>query len=175
MSAVNVLNAYKERFALMWLARTEQERKYIAVGAVVVAGALFYAVFIGPALAGRAELRKSIPTLRQDAATMQALAQEAAQFGNQGAVQVTPITQATLLASLAANGITVAPSALVVVGENAKLDLAGVPFANLSSWLDAQRREHRLAVLEATVVAQAAPGMVDANLSLRQNNGSGAQ
>ncbi|PWF54817.1 type II secretion system protein GspM [Massilia glaciei] len=175
MSAVNVLNAHRERFALAWLARTEQERKYIAAGAVALAAALVYLVFIGPALEGRADLRKNIPALRQDAATMQALAQEAAQFGNQGALQVTPVTQASLTASLAANGITAAPGALVVVGENAKLDLSNVPFANLTAWLDAQRREHRLAVQEATVVALAAPGMVDATLALRQNNGSGAQ
>jgi general secretion pathway protein M len=170
MSAANAFNAYKERINLMWLGRTEQERKFLSIGGLVVGAALFFMIFIGPALNGRAQLKKSIPTLRQDAATMQALALEAGALAGQGAVQVTPMTREALMASLSASGIT--PTSLTVTGEFAKLDLAAVPFANLAGWLDAQRREHRISVQEAIVTAQTPAGQVDASITLRQNIGA---
>ena len=45
-------------------------------------------------------------------------------------------------------------------------------FANLVGWLDTQRRESRIAVQEAAITQQGAPGQVDATLTLRQDAGS---
>jgi general secretion pathway protein M len=45
-----------------------------------------------------------------------------------------------------------------MTGEYAKLQLNGVSFANLVAWLDAQRRENRIAVQDAAITALAAPG-----------------
>ena len=66
------------------------------------------------------------------------------------------------------------PQSLTMTGEYAKLQLTGVSFANLIAWLDAQRRENRVALQDGVVTAQATPGQVDANLTLRQNTGSAA-
>jgi general secretion pathway protein M len=171
MSAASSIAQLRERLAVYWLARTEQERRYLAVGGAVAAAALVYALFIGPALSGRAQLQKELPQLRQQAAQLQAMAQEAGALAGQPAVQVSPMTKESLTASLAALSIT--PQSVSMTGEFARIQLAGVSFANLVSWLDAQRRENRISVQEAVVTAQAPAGQVDANLTLHQDAGVG--
>jgi general secretion pathway protein M len=83
------------------------------------------------------------------------------------------MTRESLMASLSARGIM--PGSLTLTGEFARLQVTGVSFANLVSWLDAQRRENRIAVQEGTFSAQDPVGQVDANLTLRQDNGTAAR
>jgi general secretion pathway protein M len=173
MNAASSIGQLRERLTVAWLARTEQERKLLAASAAVAALALVYALFIDPAVTGRAKLEQSLPQMRQEAAQMRAMAQEAGELARQPVPQVTPMTRESLTASLAAMSIT--PGSLTVSGDTARLQLAGVSFANLVSWLDAQRREARIAVQEAAITAQGAPGQVDATLSLRQDSGAGSQ
>jgi general secretion pathway protein M len=173
MSAANNFARWKEQLAVAWLARTEQERKYLAVGAVLAALALVYALFIAPALAGKARLEKELPQLRTQNAQLRAMALEAGELARQPVVQVTPMTRESLVASLAAFSIT--PGSVTMTGEFARLQLTGVSFANLVTWLDAQRRENHITVQESTITALAAPGQVDASLTLRQDTGAGAR
>jgi len=173
MSAATFIGQIKDQLSLYWLARTEQERKYLTIGGATVAGALVYMLFIGPAVDGKAKLNASLPKLRVEAATMQALAQEAAELAARPAPQVTPMTRETITASLAARSIT--PASLIITGEYAKVQLTGVSFANLYSWLDAQRRENRIAVDDLAVTAGSPEGQVDAQLTLRQNSGDGSR
>ncbi|MDB5962049.1 MAG: ral secretion pathway protein GspM, partial [Massilia sp.] len=81
MSAVNSFsNGFRKmqsQLAVGWIARTEQERKFLVIGAGVVVGALVYLLFISPAVTGRAQLEKSLPQLRQDAAQLRSMALEA--------------------------------------------------------------------------------------------------
>ena len=172
MSAANNFALLKERLAVAWLARTEQERKYLAIGAAVAALALVYGLFIGPALAAKSQLEKELPQLRTQNAQLRTMALEAGELARQPVVQVTPMTRESLIASLAALSIT--PGSVTMTGEFARLQLTGVSFANLVTWLDAQRRENRIAVQESTVTALAVPGQVDASLTLRQDTGAGA-
>jgi general secretion pathway protein M len=169
MSAASTIGQFKERLAVYWLARTEQERKYLAAGAAVVLLALVYMLFIDPALSGRAQLRKDLPQLRQQASQMRALALEAGELARQPAPQVVPMTRESLTASLAARSM--APQSLTMTGEYAKLQLNGVAFANLVAWLDSERREHRVLVQDAAIMAQTPEGQVDALLTLRQSAG----
>lgn len=171
MSAASSIGQLRERLAVYWLARTEQERKFLAGGAAVAALALVYALFIGPAVSGRAELEKTLPQLRQEAAQLRAMALEAGELARQPALQVTPMTRESLAASLAALSIT--PQSLTMTGEYARLQLSGASFANLVAWLDAQRRENRISVQDATMTAQSTAGQVDATLTLHQDAGTG--
>lgn len=157
----------KDQLALYWLARTEQEQKYLAAGGAVVVLALVYALLIDPAVSGRARLQRELPQLRQQAARLQSMAAEAAELARQPAPQVTPMTREAMLASLATRSIV--PGTLTVAGENARLQVSNVSFANLYAWLDAQRRENRVAVQEGSVSALAAAGQVDATLTLHQS------
>ena len=173
MSATSSIAQVKERLALAWLARTEQERKYLAIGGVVAALLLVYALFIAPALAGKAQLEKELPQLRTPNAQLRAMAAEAGELARQPVVQVAPMSRESLSASLAALSIT--PQSVAMTNEYARLELSGVSFANLATWLDAQRRENRIAVQESTVTALTAPGQVDATFTLRQDTGAWAR
>ncbi len=167
MNAAARIGQVRERAQAYWMARTGQERRFLAAGAVVVALALVYLVLLEPALEGRARLRNALPELRQQAAQLQVLASEASTLANTPAPAVTPVTRESLAASLSARGIN--PASLTMTGDYARLQLNGVSFANLMAWLDAQRRENRVTVQEASFTALAQDGQVDASLTLRQN------
>jgi len=173
MTVASKIGQVRERALAYWMARTEQERKFLAVGAAVMVVALFYLVLLAPALEGSAKLRRSLPELRRQDAQLRSLAAEATALANQPVPPVTPMTRETLTASLSARGINAA--SLTMTGEYAKLQLNGVSFANLMAWLDAQRRESRIAVQEAAFTALDAAGQVDAGLTLRQDTGAGAR
>lgn len=169
--------------AAFWSARTEQERRFLAVGGIVLGLAFVYAVFIDPALSGRDRLRKELPPLRQQAAEMQALAAQAAQLAAQPPAQPQPLSRETVTAALTARGLTA--QNIAVTGDYVKAEFKGVQFAGLVTWLDAVRRENRLVVQDAKISAQqgkdskdekagkepASAGIVDAALTLRVEAG----
>ncbi len=168
MKAAGLIQQLKDQFQLAWMSRTEQERKFLTIGAAFAAAALVYAVLIAPALDGRDELRKALPELRQKAAGMEALALEASELAARPAPQVTPMSKESLTASLATRSITA--QSVVMTGDFAKLQLNGISYANLYSWLDAQRREHRIQVEDIALTAGTPLGNVDAVVTLRQNS-----
>lgn len=171
MSIATTIAQYRERANALWLARTDQERRFLAVGGAVVLLALLYLVLIDPAVEGRAQLRRQLPQLRQQAAELQSMAQEANTLARAPATQVAPITREGVTSSLSGRGLT--PQSLSMTGEFIKLQLNNVSFAGLATWLDEQRRANRVLVQDATVTALPTAGQVDASLTLRQNTGSG--
>lgn len=173
MKPITAIVKLRERAALYWLARTEKERNYLAVGGATVAGALVYMLLIDPAVTGIARLTKQLPELRVEAARMQALALEAGELARQPPTQVTPMNKEALTASLTARSL--APTSVAMTGDYAKLQFTGVSFAGLYSWLDAQRREHRIEVNDLAVTASTPLGQVDATLTLRQPTAEAAR
>jgi len=170
MNLAGTIAQLRERATVHWMARTEQERKFLSIGGAVVLLALVFLVLVSPALEGRQALRAELPKLRREVAQLQAMAGEARALQGQGAPQVAPMTRESLNASLLTRGIT--PASLAMTGEYARLQLKDVSFANLISWLDAQRRENRIAVQDVAVNALQTAGQVDANVTLRQNTGA---
>lgn len=172
--SLNGIARLRASAAAFWSTRTEQERRLLKVGGIVLGLALVYALFVDPALTGRERLRKDLPQLRQEAAEMQALAAQAAQLGAQAPVQVQPLSRDRLNAALASRGLDT--QSLAVTGDYVKVEFKGVQFAGLVTWLDAVRREERLAVQEAKIGTQGgkedSAGLVDATLTLRQEAGS---
>lgn len=160
------VGALRERALAYWLARTDQERKFLTIGAVVVLVSLVYALLLAPAIEGRDSLRRSLPALRQQAAQLQTLAAEASTLAANPAPQVPPMTSDSLSASMAQRGLKA--GSITMTGEYAKVQLNDVSFANLVAWLDAQRRENRVQVQDAVFTALAAAGQVNATLTLRQ-------
>src|SRR4051794_34476482 len=106
MSAASSIAQLRERLGVVWLARTEQERRMLGIGGAAAAVALVYVLFVGPALSARAQLQKDLPQLRQQAAQWRAMAREAGELSRQPVLQVTPMTKESLAASLAALGMT---------------------------------------------------------------------
>lgn len=171
MSAVSTVAQWRERATVAWMARTEQERKYLAIGFAVAAAAIVYSLFVDPALSGKARLQKDLPVLRQQSAQLRAMALEAGELARAPQTQVAPMSPSSLTASLAALSMT--PATVAMTGEYAKVQLNGVAFSSLVMWLDAQRRENRISVQDAAIGAQGALGQVDATLTLRQEAGAG--
>jgi general secretion pathway protein M len=171
MSIATTYAQYRERATAQWLARTEQERRFLAAGGAVVLAALLYLLFVDPALEGRAQLRRTLPQLHQQEAELKAMATQAATLSQTTETQVAPLTREAVTSSLSGRSLT--PQSLSVEGEYIKLQLNNVSFANLAAWLDEQRRANRVLVQDAAVTALPAAGQVDASLTLRQNTGSG--
>jgi general secretion pathway protein M len=170
MKAANSLSKMRAQLSLGWLARTEQERKFLTIGAGVVVGTLVYLLFISPAVTGRTQLQKALPQLRQDAALLRSMALEASELSRQPPAQGVPMARETLLASLSQMGMTA--QSLTMTGEFAKVQLSAVPFSSLVGWLDAQRRDGRINVQDASITAAGDAGKVDATLTLRQEPGA---
>jgi general secretion pathway protein M len=157
----------KGQAVVFWDARSEQERKLLTLGSAVVVLALIWAVLFAPAMEGRAQLKKSLPQLRQQAAQLQALAAEAASLPGSAPLDVAVMSRDSLVSSLAARSLTA--QSVGMTGQYAKLELRSVPFGALLQWLDAVRREGRIVVQDASITAQPTPGLVDATLTLHQD------
>jgi general secretion pathway protein M len=170
MSIATTIAQARERAATLWLARTEQERRFLAIGGAVVALAILYLAFIDPAVEGRARLNRSLPQLRQQAAELQAMAQEANTLARAPATQVAPLSREAIDASLGGRGLKA--QSLSTTGEYIKVQFNDVAFAGLAGWLDEQRRANRVLVQDAAITALPAAGQVDASLTLRQNAGT---
>ena len=173
MSAVTIVAQLRDQLSLYWLARTEKERKYLTVGGATIVGALVYVLAVAPATSGRDKLNAQLPLLRVEAAKMQALALEAGELARQPAPQATPMSKESITASLVARSLNA--QSVSVTGDYARLQLNGVSFAGLFSWLDAQRRENRIEAQEVAVTAGTPAGQVDAVLTLRQNTGEASR
>lgn len=173
MSRLTLLHKVQASAHAFWQERNEQERRMLAIGGVVVGLALFYGLLIAPALEGRAKLAKDLPQLRQDEARAKALGREASELAARPAIQAPRMSTDSVNASLAANGLKA--QSLSLNGDFAKVELKGVAFAGVISWLDSLRRSGAAGVQESNVTSLATPGMVDASITLRQGAGGVAR
>jgi general secretion pathway protein M len=171
MSANGTLTGLRESFTTFWIERNARERTAIAGGTAILLLGLIYLVLLGPALNGRAQLDKSLPSLRQQAADMQALAQEALALASVSAPPPAPATKESVEALLASKAMK-AP-VVSVSGDIVRLQLSSVSFAGLIDTLDELQKSAGLAVLEANVVALPAVDTVNATLTLRQKKNEG--
>ena len=155
-----------DRFGNFWTEREPRERRMLSVGAAVMAAALIYLVGFAPALQGTARLQKTLPEMRQQAASLQALAREAQALGAGGATGATLSTQEGIEAGLARKGLKA--QSVVVTGDLVRLQMNNVSFAGILDWLDETQKSARLSVAESSFTALAQTDMVNATLSLRQ-------
>jgi general secretion pathway protein M len=154
-------------WSAFWSARDTRERRLLTAAALVAIAGLLYLLGIEPALRGRTQLQQTLPTLRQQAATLQGLAQEAqALAGKNTAAKAPPMTKENLQAAMARNGLNAQNIALS--GDLVRIQLPSAPFPGLVSWLDESQKSAGLSVVEAKIVALEAAGMVNAALTLRQ-------
>ncbi len=167
------LGGIRRSLSTFWNERNRREQNMLALALIVIVLGLFYALLIDPALSGRAELAHRLPALRQQAADMQRMAREAATLTEKAGAPAPALSNAALSASLSARGLST--QNLSVSGDLAKVQLTGVSFANLIDWLQSAQQGLRLSVIDASIVAQKQPGMVNADLTLRRQAGTEAQ
>ncbi|HEX2530952.1 MAG TPA: type II secretion system protein GspM [Burkholderiaceae bacterium] len=162
------LNGIKESLLAFWADRNARERQMLALAAAFLGLLLIYSVFIGPALSGRAQLEKTLPALRQQAAEMRVLAKQAAELASAGtnAPAPAPISKESIEASLTERGLK--PRSVVLNGNLVRVQLPNASFAAIVSWLDEMQKTVRLSVVEGNIEALEAVDTVNATLSLRQ-------
>jgi len=167
MNAVGkALLPYRETASQFWPARDARERRMLSIGAAAIVLALSYLLAIDPALTGRENLKKSLPQLRQQAAQMQAMANQVEAASEQERPEVESVTRESLEASLARSGLK---AQNMNVGDRLlTLQFANVPFSQLLRWLDEAQRASLLTVVESNIVALNQADMVNATLTLRQ-------
>jgi general secretion pathway protein M len=165
MNATTV-NGLKQSLSTFWSERNKRERNMLSTAIAVVVLGLIYALLIDPALSGRRDLEKKLPTLRQQAAEVQALSKEASALSGKAAPPAPAMTRESLETSLARKGLKA--QSISLSGELAKVQLNAAPFSGMVEWLAEMQKTARLSVVDAVVEAQAQPDTVNANLTLRQ-------
>lgn len=160
------LDRIRDASTAFWQQRDARERAMLALAAAVIALALVYAVLIAPALGGRAQLEKSLPGLRLQAAEMQGLAQQASQFANRPPPAQLALSRESVEAALARKGLKA--QNLVVSGDLLKLQLASVSFAATLDWLDEMQRTAGMTVVDSNIAGLAQTDTVSVTLTLRQ-------
>ncbi|RZI43830.1 type II secretion system protein M [Herbaspirillum sp. HC18] len=163
------MSGLKQSLSTFWNERNKRERNMLAAAIAVVVLGLIYALLIDPALSGRADMEKKLPSLRQQAAEVQALSKEASAQAGKAMPAPPPMTRESIEASLARKGLKA--QSVTVSGELAKVQMNGVPFSATTDWLGEVQKSARLTVVEAVVEGQSQPDTVNANLTLRQQRG----
>jgi general secretion pathway protein M len=156
----------KDAASTFWNEREPRERNMLLAAMAIILLALIYLLFINPALAGRAQLEKSLPQLRQQAAELQMLSRQAGAAGGDAAAPAASPTKESIDASLARRSLK--PQSTLVSGELVKVQLQSASFAGIMGWLQEMQTTSRLAVTESSIEAQAAVDTVNATLTLRQ-------
>jgi general secretion pathway protein M len=156
----------QQNLSAFWLERNARERKQIGFALIVTACALVYMLFVAPALSGRAQLEKSLPEMRLQAAELQNLAKEAATLSAATATPVAPMSKEIVEASLTSKGLKA--QSIAPAGDVMKVQLSDVSFTGMLDWLDDMQKNLRITVVDANITAQAQSDIVNATLTLRQ-------
>ncbi|MGZ3158491.1 MAG: type II secretion system protein GspM [Burkholderiaceae bacterium] len=161
-----LMTQMQENVSAFWVERSARERKQISLALAVAGAALLYMLFVAPALSGRAQLEKSLPDLRVQAAELQNLAKEASALSTVTATPAIPMSKEMIDTSLASKGLK--PQSVTAAGEVMKVQLSDVSFTGLLDWLDEIQKNLRITVVDANITAQAQSDIVNATLTLRQ-------
>lgn len=149
-----------------WQERNPREQILILYAAGVMVLSLLYGTLVDPPLSGRIQLQKSLPSLRQQAAQLQAMAREVATLTASAGPPPMEVTQPAIQEALERVGLKA--RSVSVNNDMVQLQFDSVSFSALMTWLEQMRREARLTPTDASFVAQAAPDVVNASLALKQ-------
>lgn len=168
MNLTSRLNELAQPVSAFWSSRNARERMLLAAAIAVILGGLIYLLLIDPALSGREQLKKNLPVMRQQVAELQAMSKEASGLSAKAGPTVAPLTRESLEAGLVSKGLK--PQNVTLTGDIARVQLNSVQFAGVIDWLGEMQRTALLSTVEANVIAQSEPGVVNATLTLRQQN-----
>ena len=156
---MSVADALRDRYDQL----APRERRWLAAGALVVAGALVYAFAWQALVADRARAERDAERAESRLARTR---DAAAVSGTRAPAPARQPIDAAIRDALARQGIAEADASLEITGGRAALTLPSVRFATVVGLVDALAREHAVHVVDATFVARVEPGRVRAELSL---------
>jgi general secretion pathway protein M len=168
---IPIVGGLAESFSVFWTERDARERKMLSFGGLAVGLAVVYFGLIAPPLAGRTKLNAALPTLRQQAAELQALSKKATELANAtaGAPPAVEVTKENLETTLGNKGLKA--QSILLTGEAIKIQLRAVSIALTMTWLDEMQHVAHLSLTEAKIEALPPNGIVNATLTLRQPTG----
>jgi general secretion pathway protein M len=134
--------------------------------ALVAIMGLVYVLLIDPALAGRNQLNKDLPLMRQQVAQLQALSKEAAALSGKTIVPPATLSKEDIESALMRNGLKA--KSVILTGSFVKVQLEAASFASTLIWLDDMQKTALITVAEANIVTASRPDTVNATLTLRQ-------
>lgn len=156
----------RDSAANFWNERSVRERKQLLLMAVAIVLALVYFLLVAPALSGRAQLRKSLPELRQKSADMQQLLATAAMLSATTLPPPVLLSKDSIDATL--NGRGLKAQSIAVTDDVVRVQLVASSFAALVDWLAEVQKTARLSVIDASIVALPGIDSVNATMTLRQ-------
>jgi general secretion pathway protein M len=146
-----------------WATLAPRERGLLVVGAIVVAGALIYAVAWRP-------LADDLPRARADAERAERrLAAATASASVAGSRTQAPLRgplDLSIRAALARQGVGTTDAVVEVAGTRAALTIPSIRFSTLVALVDTLARNEAVHVVDATIAARVEPGQVRAELTL---------
>ncbi|MGZ5099973.1 MAG: type II secretion system protein GspM, partial [Usitatibacter sp.] len=150
-----------------WSQRSQRERRAIAIGAALVALALFVAFVVLPIERSRERLAQELPRLRASIASLQRDAEEVKRLR---ALPAASSGASSPLASLATNAGGL-PGASINVIDDKRVRVTGndVAFGALLEWLGNAQATHGVRVESARLEALPSPGRVRAELVLARS------
>lgn len=152
--------------------RSESEKWLLALGALVIIGALYFLLLIDPLSQANARLATRLAAARELQAHLSQLATEAKTLGGGARQRATLPPGASLLnvvtTSAHVAGVQEHTKKLAPVGANAlSLYLDEMPFTKLASWLVNLDEKQGIEVERATIEALPVAGTVRADLTLK--------
>lgn len=155
------LNTARASAAAWWTGLAQRERRLVLAAAVLLGGALLWAVALAPALRTLATAPAQLAAAEAQSQQMQALAAEAASLR-----AVAPVPMAQAQAALQAATTRLGEAAkLSLQGERAVVSVKGISGDQLAAWLAEARAGARTRVVEASL-SQGTPGVYDGSLTL---------
>lgn len=154
-----------DRLRALWSGASPRERGMLALGALVVAGAIVYALW-QPVQRDLVADRRALAELEARATSARRTADEIAGLAREVRAPRTPDARAAVERVVDAQGLRSALTAVDTQSERVRLTFAAVDFAALTGLLDRLAREEQLFPVEAMLAAHATRGTVRAELSL---------
>lgn len=149
-----------------WEKREPRERRVLLGLGLLALLSVIYLLGIAPAQTHIRDLQEATPKLKQQAAMMNALAEQYSFVSKAMHDQVPPITRETIESTLARRNIKT--QSLTVSGDVVRFQVNAVAYSSIMEWILEMQKAARLTVDEAKLVALTDPGQVSIVLTLRQ-------
>jgi general secretion pathway protein M len=149
-----------------WGALPERTRQLASIGVVLITIVFAYSALWRPLQKDLTRLRTDVPRETQQLDWMRAQAPAAKAMRGKLAASTGPLVP-TLEQSATSSGVRTFTKVEAEGNNGARITLEQVPFNSLLTWVSELQAGQGLTIEDATIEAQAAPGVVNAKLRLR--------